>query len=1258
LTSSVWICPVLGEIHEKVVNAPHPGEVSIRSCFLAAIMKPKSRSFVPIFALAAWISPLAATPVITTATNTPATGTATTSTTDETIYNSFVSTTDLLHGIAGTGGTWNANGSSPAGLNDGNGAGDSNVSVPNGLTGAAWAANGTASFREFILGNGANGIGYDITEVQSIAAWQGASFQNQRYEILVSTVGSAAFNLVATVNFQPASGTSGAVQGGSTKVNVTDSNGVLASGVDAIRFNILDSSAATGGGTVFREIDVFGVPTSPTPPLVSSFSPADGDSDVPVNGNLVVTFDEKVVLGTGNITIKDLDTSALTVITLPDPQVSVSGAVVTIDPIANLAPGTNHAVQIGDTAIDDLAGTGFAGITDDSTWNFATGPVDTANPAVASFSPAADTIAVPQSANLVVTFNENVVLASGSITLKNLSDSTQTVIMLPDARVSVSGTVLTINPSTDLAPGANYALQIDASAIDDTGGNSYAGIADDTTWNFAAADETFSATQFVYSANVSAADLLHGLAPVTTGWNMTNNASPLELTDGIHGGAFQGTPGDAVQGAWTTVGATATYNLGTGPGGAGYNITSVQSIADWTNVGFGNQAWTIEVKPVGGSYGTLATVNYQPLGSGGGCTKVTLTHPSGVLATGIEFIRITANSVNTGVNAGAFVWRELDVFGVPSNDETPPAIISFSPADGITGALPSGNLVATFSENIVLGSGDITIKDLDTPAETVITLPDARVSVSGKVLTINPASDLAAGRHHAVRIGATVIDDVAGNSFAGIDNDTSWDFTTGFPDLAAPAIVTLSPADNTSNVTLAGNLVATFNEAVTLGTGSITIKNLDSASQTVITLPDARVSVSGSVLTINPSTDFAITTHYAVRISSGSVTDLSGNPFGGIDDDTTWNFVTASAPLRIMCMGDSITTGYTDNPSWANHPFKFGYRGPLYTRLSNAGYNFLFVGGSAEPWNNAYGDPSYGGTYTPALDLRTLGQDGHRGYGGKAANYLNSNILNWLASDDPDIILLKIGTNSQDQSGLNTLVTTITTTKPDAHLIIAQIMPKYTYQSGIVTYNSYIRDTLVPGFQAQGKKVTLVDQYAPFLTDPAVLTSIDQSLFSNGINHPDNDGYDKMAQVWFEGIEALGIGPDSFDTWISNPAFGIDPAKRGLDDDPDNDGIDNGVENYFGTDPGESTPGVVAGPKNGNSFTFTHPVGDTPADDLEAGYRWSKNLSTFTRDAVAFEGTTVTFTPGTPSGGFVTVTATVTGTPLEKLFVDVEVTRN
>ena len=172
-----------------------------------------------------------------------------------------------------------------------------------------------------------------------------------------------------------------------------------------------------------------------------------------------------------------------------------------------------------------------------------------------------------------------------------------------------------------------------------------------------------SATELAYSSDVSATDLLNGkTATSVSGWNTGNGSTVAELNDAIHGGS--GTP---VEGTWTTVGATATYNLGLGANNLGYDLTSIQSIAAWVGVGFGNQAYTVEVKLAGAtSYTSLATVDHQPLVGTIGATKVTLTDTTGVLVTGVEFIRFTATSVNGGANAGAFVFREIDVHGTPS----------------------------------------------------------------------------------------------------------------------------------------------------------------------------------------------------------------------------------------------------------------------------------------------------------------------------------------------------------------------------------------------------------------------------------------------------------------------------------------------------------------------------------------------------------------------------------------------------------------
>ena len=170
--------------------------------------------------------------------------------------------------------------------------------------------------------------------------------------------------------------------------------------------------------------------------------------------------------------------------------------------------------------------------------------------------------------------------------------------------------------------------------------------------------ETSDASQTAYSGDVSTSDLLHGLTGTYAGWK-TNVGAPAKLNNGIHGGDNEG--GEV---AYADNGATAEYNLGTGANGVGYDITSIQTIAAWGSGNFWHQRWTLEVKPVGGSYTTVATAVYTPAGST--ATKITLT---GLDLSGIEFIRLTTN--------GQFTFREMDVFGVDSSGPATPGTLIY-----------------------------------------------------------------------------------------------------------------------------------------------------------------------------------------------------------------------------------------------------------------------------------------------------------------------------------------------------------------------------------------------------------------------------------------------------------------------------------------------------------------------------------------------------------------------------------------------------
>lgn len=115
-----------------------------------------------------------------------------------------------------------------------------------------------------------------------------------------------------------------------------------------------------------------------TNPTLESFTPADNASDVAVNANLILTFNEAVNTESGadnDIVIKLTadDTVVETIDAQDSTKVSGDGTTtITINPASDLTESTEYYIQIGADAFDDNFSNSYAGISDTTSWSFTT----------------------------------------------------------------------------------------------------------------------------------------------------------------------------------------------------------------------------------------------------------------------------------------------------------------------------------------------------------------------------------------------------------------------------------------------------------------------------------------------------------------------------------------------------------------------------------------------------------------------------------------------------------------------------------------------------------------------------------------------------------------------------------------------------------------------------------------------------------------------------------------------------------------------
>jgi hypothetical protein len=94
----------------------------------------------------------------------------------------------------------------------------------------------------------------------------------------------------------------------------------------------------------------------------------------------------------------------------------------------------------------------------------------------------------------------------------------------------------------------------------------------------------------------------------------------------------------------------------------------------------------------------------------------------------------------------------------------------------------------------------------------------------------------------------------------------------------------------------------------------------------------------------------------------------------------------------------------------------------------------------------------------------------------------------------------------------------------------------------------------------------------------------------------------------FAGIQIVSTaaGGTTFGEWIAG--FPGAAGASGFEDDADGDGIRNGLENHFGSDPTQPGVGLTLAGTSGSTFRFRHTRRRRPATDVVVTYQWSGDM--------------------------------------------------
>ncbi|MCF8357341.1 MAG: Ig-like domain-containing protein [Prolixibacteraceae bacterium] len=275
---------------------------------------------------------------------------------------------------------------------------------------------------------------------------------------------------------------------------------------------------------------------------------------------------------------------------------------------------------------------------------------------------------------------------------------------------------------------------------------------------------------------------------------------------------------------------------------------------------------------------------------------------------------------------------------------------------------------------------------------------------------------------------------------------------------------------------------------------------------TATVLPEDATNKEVSWSSDNPSIATVNRTGMVMGNAIGTATITATTSDGGFTASSEITVVTPTEGriIKVMPLGNSITQG---DGRAALYLVPGGYRLPLWENLVDAGLDcgVDFVGSL---------------TTNPATGLPDPDHEGHSGW---TTGMILDNIDAYMASANPDIVMMHLGTNDVAQdvvddapANLRALMDHICAAlPPDGKLYVAKIIPMGGVgNASSIAYNSLIVDAVTEK-QGEGLPVHLVDAYGMWQNE-----YYDAWGQSNcDWTHPGQLGYNALGDFWFDVIK-------------------------------------------------------------------------------------------------------------------------------------------